>query len=48
MPVTADDLPAVRGKYVPQADMSAFTWFRVGGPADILFSPLMKKTLRRF
>lgn len=48
MPVTADDLPAVRGKYVPQADMSAFTWFRVGGPADVLFSPADEEDLAAF
>jgi len=33
------DLPPVRGRYVERADMSAITWFRVGGPADVLFAP---------
>ena len=37
--VTAADLPPVRGRYVERADMSAITWFRVGGPADVLFAP---------
>ncbi len=37
--ITAADLPAVRGRYVEGADMSAITWFRVGGPADVLFTP---------
>lgn len=29
----------MRGRYVERADMSAITWFRVGGPADVLFAP---------
>ncbi|MEM9168904.1 MAG: UDP-N-acetylmuramate dehydrogenase [Pseudomonadota bacterium] len=33
------DLPAVRGRYIEDADLSALTWFRVGGPADVLFTP---------
>lgn len=48
MRVTADNLPTIRGKYVPQAEMSAFTWFRVGGPADILFSPADEDDLALF
>lgn len=35
----ANDLPKVRGRYVERADMSAITWFRVGGPADVLYAP---------
>lgn len=37
--VAASDLPPVRGRYVERADMSAITWFRVGGPADVLYAP---------
>jgi UDP-N-acetylmuramate dehydrogenase len=37
--LTSLDLPKVRGRYVERADMSAITWFRVGGPADVLFTP---------
>lgn len=37
--ITPGDLPAVRGRYVERAAMSAITWFRVGGPADVLFTP---------
>ncbi len=48
MRVTPDVLPAIRGKYVPRADMSAFTWFRVGGPADVLFSPADEDDLAAF
>ena len=34
-----DRLPAVRGRLQTNADMSAITWFRVGGPAEIMFVP---------
>lgn len=42
------DLPSVRGRYVENADMSAITWFRVGGPADILFTPADEDDLAFF
>lgn len=32
-------LPKVRGRLQPMADLSALTWLRVGGPAEVLFSP---------
>ena len=34
-----DRLPPVRGRVQKHADMSAITWFRVGGPAEIMFVP---------
>ncbi|MFT3995900.1 MAG: UDP-N-acetylmuramate dehydrogenase [Asticcacaulis sp.] len=34
-----DNLPAVRGKIVKNAELAPFTWFRVGGPADVIFLP---------
>ncbi|WP_173983940.1 UDP-N-acetylmuramate dehydrogenase [Magnetospirillum sp. SS-4] len=34
-----DDLPAVRGRIGFDAPMAPFTWFRVGGPAEVLFRP---------
>lgn len=34
-----DRLPAVRGRYTPDYDLSKVTWFRVGGPAEVLFRP---------
>ncbi|MEO1252495.1 MAG: UDP-N-acetylmuramate dehydrogenase [Pseudomonadota bacterium] len=46
--VTAADLPAVRGKYVEAADLSALTWFRVGGPADVLYQPADEDDLAAF
>ncbi len=34
-----DRLPHVRGGYEPMADLGRMTWFRVGGPAEVLFTP---------
>lgn len=41
-------LPSVEGKIIEAADLSAFTWLRVGGPADILFLPKDAQDLSRF
>lgn len=32
-------LPAVRGELIENAPMAPLTWFRVGGPAEVLFRP---------
>lgn len=32
-------LPEVRGRLKPDAPMSEITWFRTGGPAELLFQP---------
>ena len=34
-----DRLPQVRGDYAAAVPMAGYTWFGVGGPADIIFSP---------
>jgi UDP-N-acetylmuramate dehydrogenase len=34
-----DRLPAVRGRYSEKAPLASVTWFRVGGPADVVFKP---------
>ncbi|ATQ43796.1 UDP-N-acetylmuramate dehydrogenase [Caulobacter mirabilis] len=34
-----DNLPAVRGKLLRDEALAPFTWFRVGGPADVVFLP---------
>lgn len=39
---------AVRGRMTPDAAMSAVTWFRTGGPADILFQPADADDLSAF
>jgi UDP-N-acetylmuramate dehydrogenase len=33
------DLSAVRGRLTENAPLAPFTWFRVGGPAELLFQP---------
>ena len=34
-----DRLPKVRGRLAENAPLGPLTWFRVGGPADVLFRP---------
>ena len=34
-----DTLPAVRGKLLRDERLAPFTWFRVGGAAEVLFLP---------
>jgi UDP-N-acetylmuramate dehydrogenase len=34
-----DRLPKVRGRLTPNAPIGSKTWFRVGGPAEVLFRP---------
>jgi len=41
-------LPAVRGDYAHDVALSRHTWFGVGGPADIIFSPLDYDDLAHF
>ena len=41
-------LPPVRGDYAAAVPMAGHTWFGVGGPADILFSPADAEDLGAF
>ena len=41
-------LPPVRGDYAAAVPMASHTWFGVGGPADILFSPADAEDLGAF
>lgn len=41
-------LPAVRGRYEAGYPLSRLAWFKVGGPADILFSPADTDDLAQF
>ena len=41
-------LPALRGKLKPGAVLADLTWFRVGGPAEILYSPADEADLAYF
>ena len=41
-------LPAVRGKLLFDEPLAPFTWFRVGGPADVIFLPEDEDDLAAF
>ncbi|KQZ03218.1 UDP-N-acetylenolpyruvoylglucosamine reductase [Caulobacter sp. Root1455] len=41
-------LPAVRGKLLVDEALAPFTWFRVGGPADLVFLPADEQDLADF
>jgi UDP-N-acetylmuramate dehydrogenase len=43
-----DTLPAVRGKLLRDEPLAPFTWFRVGGPADLVFIPEDEDDLAAF
>jgi len=43
-----DRLPSVRGQLTENAAISRFTWFRVGGPAEILYEPADRDDLASF
>lgn len=47
-PRLIDRLPAVRGRLTENAPLSQVTWFRVGGPADILYKPADRDDLAAF
>ncbi len=42
------NLEDVRGRLLPDEPMSKYTWFQVGGPADILFQPADEEDLALF
>jgi UDP-N-acetylmuramate dehydrogenase len=41
-------LPAVRGRYTENAPLGPVTWFRVGGPAEVMFRPIDVQDLAGF
>ncbi|MEO9876531.1 MAG: UDP-N-acetylmuramate dehydrogenase [Anderseniella sp.] len=41
-------LPVVRGRIELDKPLAEFTWFRVGGPADVLYSPADEEDLADF
>jgi UDP-N-acetylmuramate dehydrogenase len=43
-----DRLPPVRGRYRENAPLAPVTWFRVGGPAEVLFRPADVDDLAQF
>lgn len=44
----AEALPPVRGRVTRDAPMGGLTWFRVGGPAEVLFRPADAEDLAQF
>jgi UDP-N-acetylmuramate dehydrogenase len=47
-PPLLDRLPPVRGRYSPGVRLADQTWFRVGGPADVMFRPADRDDLAAF
>lgn len=43
-----DRLPAVRGRLTANAPLNGVTWFRVGGPAEVVFRPADRDDLLAF
>jgi len=41
-------LPKVRGKYIEKAKLAKYTWFGVGGPAEVLYLPEDYDDLKTF
>ncbi len=47
-PGLIDRLPPVRGRLTETAPLAAITWFRVGGPAEVMFRPADRDDLAQF
>jgi UDP-N-acetylmuramate dehydrogenase len=47
-PDLIDRMPEVRGRYEVGAPLADLTWFRVGGPAEVLYRPLDEDDLADF
>src|SRR5882724_8149341 len=43
-----DTLPPLRGRVQADAPLARFTWFRVGGPAEVLVRPADEADLAQF
>ena len=48
LPGLIDRLPAIRGRYEEHVPLAKHTWFRVGGPADVLFHPADEADMQTF
>jgi UDP-N-acetylmuramate dehydrogenase len=42
------DFTGIRGRLIPNAPLAPYTWFRVGGPADLLYQPADSDDLALF
>ena len=47
-PSLMDKMPRVRGRFMENVQLSKYTWFRVGGVAEILFWPKDEQDLSQF
>ncbi len=47
-PRLIDRLPPARGRYSENAPLARMTWFRVGGPAEVMFRPADADDLAQF
>ncbi len=47
-PGLIDRLPPVRGRLTADAPLAPITWFRVGGPAEVMFRPAALADLTDF
>ncbi|KZL21485.1 UDP-N-acetylenolpyruvoylglucosamine reductase [Pseudovibrio axinellae] len=47
-PLLGDSLDDIRGRLIPNQLLSAVTWFRVGGPAQLMFQPADEADLAVF
>src|SRR5450631_3724969 len=41
-------MPQLRGRLLPNQSLAELTWFRVGGPAQVLFTPSDEEDLAYF
>ncbi|MBK8177072.1 MAG: UDP-N-acetylmuramate dehydrogenase [Rhodospirillales bacterium] len=48
LPRLIDRLPDVRGRYAEAVPLAPITWFRVGGPAEVVFRPADAEDLAAF
>src|SRR5436853_798320 len=39
VPILKAQMPQLRGRLMPSQSLAELTWFRVGGPAQVLFMP---------
>ena len=48
IPELSEKLPRLQGRLKANASLSEITWFRVGGPAQLLFTPSDESDLAYF
>lgn len=48
VPALRDRMPTLRGRLMANQPMAPFTWFRVGGPAQVMFNPADESDLAYF